>query len=195
MNRLLKLCEKISDKKLREDTEELLKSTKLHHPEFTMKFTVQNCPTAPDSRQARPGGLIEHTLSVVDLSESIGKSLAKTYKIPINFDHLLSAAILHDVYKTVEFGAEGGQYVIDEVYLNHLEMMVAEMYRRKFPKEVIHIVAAHFGTGSATPPRTYEALILHHADTFDSIISANVEQMRKMQEQLMDSIRGSVGEK
>ncbi len=189
MNRLLKLCEKISDKKLREDTEELLKATKLHHPEFTMKFTMENCPAAPDSRQARPGGLIEHTLSVVDLCETIGKSLAKSYRLPINFDHLLSAAILHDICKTVEFGAEGGQYVIEEVYLNHVELLVAELYRRKFPKEVIHIVAAHFGNTSPTPPRTYEALILHHADTFDAIIAANVEQMRKLQEQIMESIR------
>ena len=188
MNRLLKLCEKISDKKLREDTEELLKSTKLHHPEFTMKFTVRNCPTAPESRQARPGGLIEHTLSVVDLCESIGKSLAKTYKLPINFDHLLSAAILHDLYKTVEFGSEGGQYVIDEVYLNHVELLVAELYKRKFPKEIIHIVASHFGSASPTPPRTYEALILHHADTFDAIIATNVFQMIKLQEQIMESM-------
>ncbi|VVB59251.1 Dihydroneopterin 2',3'-cyclic phosphate phosphodiesterase [uncultured archaeon] len=189
MNRLLKLCEKISDKKLKEDTEELLKSTKLHHPEFTMKFSIENCPTAPDSRQAHPGGLIEHTLSVVELCEAIGKNLAKNYKIPINFDHLISAAILHDIYKTVEFGAEGGQYVIEEVYLNHLELLVAELYRRKFPKEIIHIVASHFGSGSATPPRTYEALILHHVDTFDSIIAANVGQMKKLQEQILEQIK------
>ncbi len=188
MNRLLKLCEKISDKKLKEDTEELLKSTKLHHPEFTMNFSIESCPTAPDSRQAHPGGLIEHTLSVVELSEVIGKSLAKNYKIPINFDHLICAAILHDIYKTVEFGIENNQYVIEEVYLNHLELLVAELYKRKFPKEIIHIVAAHFGNGSATPPRTYEALILHHVDTFDSIIAANVGQMKKLQEQILEQI-------
>ena len=234
MQRLLKICEKISDKKLRESVEEFLSSAKPHHPDFTMKSTIEACPSAPDSRQNREGGLIEHTASVAELSESMARSLIKSYKVAINMDHLIAAAILHDIYKTVEFGSDGYKckicgfvyaegalqpkwadvpkefrcpqclapksayeknYVIEEVYLNHLELMVAEMYRRKLPKEVIHIVASHFGTGSATPPRTYEALILHHADTFDSIISANVEQMRKMQEQLMASIKGSMGGK
>lgn len=234
MQRLLKLCERISDKKLKESVEEVLSSAKPHHPEFAMKSAIEECPSAPDSRQSREGGLIEHTVSVTELCEAIAKSLIKSYKIAVNLDHLIAAAILHDIYKTVEFGREGykckicgfvyaeggGQpkwgdvakefrcpqclapksafeknYVVEEVYLNHLELMVAELYRRKFPKEVIHIVASHFGTGSATPPRTYEALILHHADTFESIIAANVEQMRKMQEQMMESLRGSLSGK
>lgn len=230
MQQLIKLCERISDKKLKESVEDLIGSSKMFHPDFVMKSSIDACPTAPDSRQNREGGLIEHTIAVTDLAESIAKSLIRSHKIAINLDHLIAAAIVHDIYKTVEFGFEGykcktcgfvypeseGQrkwaeipnefrcpqcfapkscfeknYVIEEVYLNHLELMVAELYRRKFPKEVIHIVASHFGTGSATPPRTYEALIMHHADTFESIISANVEQMRKMQEQILENIRSS----
>lgn len=101
---------------------------------------------------------------------------------------MLCAAILHDIYKTVEFGVENNQYVIEEVYLNHVELLVAELYKRKFPKEIIHIVASHFGSTSPTPPRTYEALILHHADTFDAIIATNVFQMIKLQEQIMEQM-------
>lgn len=193
MQKLLKLCEKISDKKLKEQVEELLNSEKPFHPEFKMNFTIDACPAAPDSRQNGSGGLVDHTISVAELCESLGKAFVKNYRIPINFDHLIAAAIIHDIYKTVEFGVENGKYIIDEPYLNHLDLLIAELYRRKFPKEVIHIVAAHFGPSSPTPPRTYEALILHHADTLDSIIAANVEQMRKMQQQIIETIRRADG--
>jgi hypothetical protein len=46
---------------------------------------------------------------------------------------------------------------------------VAELYRRGFPEEVIHIIAAHFGPSGPTPPRTFEALIFYYLDSMLSM--------------------------
>jgi hypothetical protein len=49
-------------------------------------------------------------------------------------------------------------------------LCVAELYHREFPEQVIHIVASHFGEGGPTPPRNFEALILHYVDTLFSLV-------------------------
>lgn len=189
MERLLKLAEEIKDKKLREKVVDFLKNPKPSHPEFTMNFSIEQCPSHPETRQPHAGGLIEHTVSVAELSRKMAMHFIHAYKVEIDLDKLHAAAILHDIYKTVEFGVDNKSYVISEIYLNHLDLMVAELYQRKFPKEIIHSIAAHFGENSPTPPLTYEALCLHHADTYDSIIATNVEKFTRMQSRMLQEYR------
>lgn len=189
MQRLLNLAEDIKDRKLREKVVDILKNPKPGHPDFAMNFSIDDCPSHPESRQPRAGGLIEHTLSVAELSRKMATHFMHAYKVEIDLDMLLAAAIIHDIYKTVEFGIENKKYVISEIYLNHLDLMIAELYARRFPKEVIHIIASHFGENSPTPPLTYEALCLHYADTYDSIIATNVEKVSSMQNQILQEYR------
>jgi 7,8-dihydroneopterin 2',3'-cyclic phosphate phosphodiesterase len=59
---------------------------------------------------------------------------------------------------------------------------VAELYRREFPEQVIHIVASHFGESGPTPPRTIEALILHYVDNILSIIESYVVGIKPIQQ-------------
>ena len=49
--------------------------------------------------------------------------------------------------------------------------MVAELYKRGFPLEVIHVAASHHGDVSPVKPRSLEALIVSIADLADSELS------------------------
>ncbi len=55
--------------------------------------------------------------------------------------------------------------------MDHLTLMVAEMYRRGLPLDLIHVVAAHHGDQSPVKPKTLEALIVSIADLADSEFS------------------------
>ena len=186
MNELMKLCEKIKDKNLRKKVLDVLKNPTPKHPEFKMNLTILECPAHPEQRQACPRGMIEHTVSVCKLSEKFAKHFSEMYDLEVDMDVVIASAILHDIYKTVEFSIENGVYTIGDVYLNHVELGTCELYSRGFPKEVIHCVASHFGENSPTPPITYEALCLHYADTYDAIISTNVERTRLIEKQLKE---------
>jgi 7,8-dihydroneopterin 2',3'-cyclic phosphate phosphodiesterase len=98
-------------------------------------------------------------------------SMEKSYGIKINMDHLLAGALLHDIMKMFEWkaGEEGAEPT--GVLLDHSMLAVAEFYYRGFPEDVIHIIASHFGESGPTPPRNYEALILHYVDTLLSLMS------------------------
>jgi hypothetical protein len=48
------------------------------------------------------------------------------------------------------------------------------LVRRDFPKELVHIVAAHYGAHGVVNPRTVEALIVHLADNVDSSLNGQV---------------------
>jgi 7,8-dihydroneopterin 2',3'-cyclic phosphate phosphodiesterase len=55
--------------------------------------------------------------------------------------------------------------------LDHLSLIVMELYTRKFPMDVIHAVAAHHGEGSPIEPRSIEALIVHMSDYVDATMN------------------------
>jgi hypothetical protein len=59
-------------------------------------------------------------------------------------------------------------------FLDHLSLATAELVRREFPLELVHIVAAHHGEYGPTRPRTIEALICHLADFTDSRLNGEV---------------------
>jgi hypothetical protein len=46
---------------------------------------------------------------------------------------------------------------------------------------VIHIIASHFGEGGPTPPRNFEALILHHLDTMISVVEFHLGEKQPQQ--------------
>lgn len=122
------------------------------------------------------GGLLEHTLSIVNFCEY----LANTYPI-LNRDLLYSAALFHDIGKTKELSVfpendytDGGQL------LGHIVMgveMIGEVIRdiEGFPEilanELKHCIVAHHGEfeyGSPKKPAIPEAVALHYADATDA---------------------------
>jgi 3'-5' exoribonuclease len=136
------------------------------------------------------GGLLEHTLSVVEILNMLGDH----YK-EINRDMLLAGGFLHDIGKLKELssGAEPG-YTDEGVMLGHM-YLGADMVREKisaidgFPPElemeVLHTVLSHQGElewGSPVLPMTREALVIHFVDNMDAkqfVAKRAVEESRE----------------
>ncbi len=122
------------------------------------------------------GGLVEHTLSVVQMCDF----MTKQYPI-INRDLLLTAAMFHDIGKLEELSVfPENDYTDEGQLLGHI-MMGAEMIGEKicqipdFPKrlsiELKHCILAHHGElefGSPKKPALIEALALSYADNTDA---------------------------
>lgn len=136
------------------------------------------------------GGLLEHTLGVVNLCNYY----CKAYPI-LKRDLLITAAICHDIGKTRELSLfPENDYTDDGQLLGHIVMgsqMVAERAAgiEGFPHvllaELQHCILAHHGKyefGSPKIPALIEAVALNYADdtdakmeTFKEILDGSVE--------------------
>lgn len=122
------------------------------------------------------GGLLEHTTSVVRLC----KYYSQAYPI-LNADLLITAAMLHDIGKTVELSPfPMNDYTDDGQLLGHI-MIGAEMihdkareisgFPEKLERELKHCILAHHGEleyGSPKKPALAEAVALNLADNTDA---------------------------
>jgi 3'-5' exoribonuclease len=129
------------------------------------------------------GGLLEHTLSVVNMCQYFSKS----YPI-LNRDLLITAALLHDIGKLKEISNfPENDYTNDGQLMGHIFIGANEVSRYiktmdKFPPkladELIHCILAHHGEleyGSPKKPATAEALALHLADNADAKLQTITE--------------------
>jgi putative nucleotidyltransferase with HDIG domain len=114
-----------------------------------------------------PATYLEHTRVVTRCAVAVAAAMAETYgsRLNIDRDHLLAAALLHDVGKLLEYREEGGGFVTSELgrMLRHPFSGAALCYEFGLPAAVVHVVATHAreGDGSRATP---EAIIIHHAD-------------------------------
>jgi 3'-5' exoribonuclease len=130
------------------------------------------------------GGLLEHTIAVVELC----RTMAGIYPM-VNRDLLMTGAILHDIGKIEEYGyGRGFIDFTDEGRLwGHISIgaqcvraAIEELEREDgFPEElktqVVHLILSHQGElehGSPVLPQTLEAMILYYADEMDSKANA-----------------------
>ncbi|MCL2216393.1 MAG: HD domain-containing protein [Defluviitaleaceae bacterium] len=122
------------------------------------------------------GGLMEHTLSVAEICDT----LCVRYKF-VNRDILLAGALLHDIGKIYELAPlPQSEYTDDGQMLGHIiigiEMVSEETGKIPgFPHELAslikHLIVSHHGEfefGSPKLPSTAEALLLHFADNIDA---------------------------
>jgi 3'-5' exoribonuclease len=156
--------------------------------EFVKKFKL--APAAKGVHHAYIGGLLEHTLSVVQLILLTGPR----YK-GINLDLLISSGILHDIGKVAEltFG-RAFDYTDSGRLLGHIILtveMVDEKMRAipEFPEPLSlslkHNLLSHHGEyafGSPKLPMTLEALLLHQIDDLDAKVSAFLGWIEKEKE-------------
>ncbi len=125
------------------------------------------------------GGLLEHTLSLMALSEAV----ARVYG-DLDRDLLLAGAFLHDVGKIRELSAEPGFPYTDEgrlighIVLGYEIAMRAADQIPGFPPDVRtelgHLILSHQGEyewGSPKRPKTLEAIALHFLDNLDSKVN------------------------
>jgi 3'-5' exoribonuclease len=153
--------------------------------EFNARFS--SAPAAKLYHHACVGGLLEHTLAVVELC-----SFVADQRPEIDRDLLLTAAILHDVGKmraytswpVLHFTDEGR--LIDHVVEGALVVQNAIQSITGFPHDLrnrlLHAILAHHGAldrGSPVIPMTLEALALHHADWLDGSIRGFIDAVER----------------
>ena len=141
---------------------------------------LRRAPGAKTIHHPYIGGLLEHTLSLLNLIQKA----VENYR-GIDVDLLLLGGFLHDIGKVYEFAYERAVDYTDEgQLLGHLVMEV-EMVNNKiaqipdFPVETAmllkHLLVSHHGAyefGSPKLPQTVEAVMLHALDDLDGKIQA-----------------------
>lgn len=177
MDKLIQLAQRIKGEKLRKMVVEFLKNPSLSNENFK-KYPREKIERAGAVFSA--GGMpverdvLNHTIALVEMCDHAADVVQTTYGLRLDRDSLLAAAILHDIAKLFEWKREKHGLEHTGVLLDHTMLGVAELYSRGFPEEVIHIVAAHFGEHGPTPPRNFEALIMHHIDNMLSIVESKM---------------------
>ncbi len=159
----------------------LLKAFFVEDTEFMTKFKA--CAAGKSVHHGFMGGLLEHSLSVTRLCDS----MAKNYDY-LNRDLLVACAMLHDCGKVKELSPfPKNDYTDEGNFLGHIVMgyeMVSEKMRAipDFPEllkaEIGHCILAHHGQleyGSPKKPSIAEALALSFADDCD----AKMETMKE----------------
>ncbi|OGL39069.1 MAG: hypothetical protein A2042_04830 [Candidatus Schekmanbacteria bacterium GWA2_38_11] len=175
-NLLLFYLEKITGSIKNKNLLDLLNSF-LKDEEFLKDFT--KFPAGKTLHHPFLGGLLEHTVSVIKICES----LSFLYDFLDN-DILITSAFLHDIGKIKELKFSRSINYSDEgKLLGHITLgieMVDEKLRclPDFPQELSnhlkHIILSHHGEyeyGSPKRPMTLEALILHYADNIDAKVN------------------------
>ena len=132
------------------------------------------------------GGLLEHTLSVVQLCDFF----AGHYPA-LNRDLLLTAAMFHDIGKTKELSSfPENDYTDAGQLLGHIvigsQMVMARIekmpgFPQKLAAELIHCILAHHGEleyGSPKKPALLEALALNFADNTDAKMETMLEALK-----------------
>ncbi len=176
--RLKALANKIRDGELRRKVIEFLEN-----PVFEVGGKVYSglpldvSPAGLSHHHCYPGGYVEHVVSTANLALAMCSSVEKVYHGKVNRDIVIAGVLLHDVFKPATYVVnENGSYSSSSLaeYMDHLSLVVAELVRRDFPLEVIHVVSAHHGDYGPIRPHTVEALICHLADLMDSRLNGEV---------------------
>ena len=139
----------------------------------------REAPAATDFHHPYLGGLLDHSLSCVELAALVGERYPD-----IDSDLLISGAALHDIGKIEELSYKRSFYYTDKGRLvGHIVLgvnMVDEEIDRipGFPEElkslILHIILSHHGEhewGSPKRPMCIEAIALHHIDNLDAKIN------------------------
>ncbi len=176
---------RIKDKDLREKVVEIAEN-----PQIEIGGTVyaglplEVSPAGLSRHHSYPGGFVEHTVATAEIAMMLCDVAKRVYGGKVNRDLVFAGVVLHDIFKplTYEMQVEGEGYSTTNLgeRLDHLTLITAELIRRNFPLDLIHIVCAHHG-GQAGPmwPRTLEALICHLADQADSQLNGEVLRAAK----------------
>jgi 7,8-dihydroneopterin 2',3'-cyclic phosphate phosphodiesterase len=187
MKELLKLAKKIEDEGLRKKIVEFLRNPILTHRDFKKYprteiektksiFTVGNMAVERE--------FLIHIKAMVEICIRMADAIQKNYGLVLNKDHLVAAALLHDIMKIYEWKDVGGTPEHSGITLDHTMLAVAELYHRGFPEEIIHIIASHFGEVGPTPPRTFEAFLFHHLDSLVSLFEYYFYSMKRPKQQV-----------
>ena len=176
-NRLVEKAKSISDHALREITLTLLQNPVVTFTKVEPRISFLESPAAPKKHHAYPGGLLDHTLGVVEIAEKLIQVYNDTYGADVNRDIVVAAAILHDLFKYYQYEPDpltGGYRPRSDWYFSHDFLMVAELSVRGAPDPLIRAVAETHGT---TPFTMIESQIVHQADSTDSEMVSKIQDI------------------
>jgi 7,8-dihydroneopterin 2',3'-cyclic phosphate phosphodiesterase len=175
---LVQLTKKIHDKTLRQKTIDLLENPTFEVNGKTYSaIPLKTAPAGKSHHHAYPGGYMEHVISSAKIALAMCDSVEEVYHGKVNRDHVVAGMLLHDIFKPATYSKlENGYYGSTPLadYMDHLSIATAELVRRNFPIELVHIVSAHHGEYGPIKPKTVEALICHLADFADSRLNGEV---------------------
>jgi len=174
-DRLTPLVDMIKDPKLRGIVAEFLVDPPADIGQPCL--SLDQCPAGAYQHHSYPGGLLQHTTSVVKIAVTLCDIVEELYGGRVDRDLVVAGAILHDVMKVYCYEPNGsGGFQTSEYgcMVDHLTLMVAEMHSRGLPADLIHVVAGHHGDVGPTKPKTLEALIVSVADQADSDLNGKL---------------------
>lgn len=181
-------CSKQSPQQLEERLRQMVRSLDNPHLRSLLQAILDDpqllkalcrAPAAKSMHHVYLGGLLEHSLAVVDLVDDV------TARYPqLDRDLLVTGALLHDIGKTSELTyARSFDYSDEGKLLGHI-MIGVEIIEEKlrslpeFPRELAvhlkHLLLSHHGQyeyGSPKRPKTLEAVVLNYLDDLDSKIN------------------------
>lgn len=164
----------------------------------TLVANVKKAPAAVQYHHAYVGGLLEHTLNVLQLACRIfGTKDGSDSQYPeVSRDLILAGVFLHDIAKTTELSYEtsfaytsGGQLVghITQAAI-WIDRKIADLDKKtdkQFPDDIrnvlTHIVLSHHGLrefGSPVLPACPEAFVVHYLDNIDAKIQMTLQGIR-----------------
>jgi 7,8-dihydroneopterin 2',3'-cyclic phosphate phosphodiesterase len=176
--KLKELSDKIRNKKLRKKVVDFLEN-----PTFKLDGKVYSGPSFDVSpgglahHHTYEGGYIEHVLATAKLALALCDVVEEVYGGKVDRDLVTAGILLHDIFKPVTYAVdEKGDFTSAAIadYMDHISLATSELVRRDFPVELVHIVAAHYGSYGPIKPRTIEALVVHLADNVDSQLNGQV---------------------
>jgi len=138
------------------------------------EYAIDHSPLEPEDLEKIPFSLLidncditfmNHKRTAVQLSIEIAKIMEKNFTMEINWDYLISGAILIDVGKLLEYEITDGKLGTsrDGKLLRHPFSGVSLADRFGLPFDIQHIIAYHSKEGDLGK-RTVESIIVHHAD-------------------------------
>ncbi len=151
--------------------------------DFVARLKV--APAAVSNHHAYPGGLLQHTMDLIDLAKAIEPKYPN-----IDFELVTMGAFLHDLGKIEELSAAGeatytdrgqlvGHIVIGVQILNEKLRSVDDSVDEPMPNtlrwQLEHLILSHHGQleyGSPKIPLSLEAIALHHLDNLDAKLAA-----------------------
>jgi 3'-5' exoribonuclease len=157
---------------------------------FMRGFTT--CPAGVKLHHAYVGGLLEHTVSMMDAADR----LLPLYP-GVDRDLLLMGVFLHDAGKAREltytrafgYSDEGqlvGHLAIGVGMLGEMAAKVPDLTGEPVPRELLlrlqHMILSHHGTlewGSPKLPMTPEAMLLHLIDALDTRMHQVIRELRE----------------
>ncbi len=163
--------------------------------EFMKKF--ENAPGSVGIHHTYVGGLLEHTLNVAKICDTVARIYPE-----IDRDLLISGALLHDIGKVYEYevsasiaSTNAGKLIGHIVIGTHLVEDKIEQFE-DFPEELrinlLHLIVSHHGEyefGSPKLPQTAEAAALAYSDLLDS----KTEDFLEIKKNANDEWSGYVG--